>query len=202
MQYRSLSHVLLVVGAAVASISAGSSCALDPVHDSSVKALGGEDGEWPPGPYHRPGQPCVVCHGGQGPAKATFFMAGTIFMTPGTRDEAGRVAQNAEVRIRDSTNNGFYKCVKANCRGNFYVTSREFPAGIVFPVKVSVSQGTQEKLMNSLIGREPSCAACHKRPGFFDSPGQVYLYTTEAEAPATQEEECSPSTPQPEGECD
>jgi len=202
MQYRWLSHAFLVFGGAASSITAGSSCALDPVHDSSVKALGDEDGEFPPGPYHRAGQACTVCHGGQGPAKSTFFMAGTIFMSPGTRDEAGRVAQKAEIRIRDANNPMYYKCVRANCRGNFYVTSREFPSGITFPVKVSVSQGTQERVMNSLIGREPSCGACHKRPGFFDSPGQVYLYTSESEVPQTEEEECNPSTPEPERDCE
>src|SRR5262245_45474575 len=100
MQYERFTHWFLVLGAASAALLAGS-CALDPVHDSSVKALGGEDPEWPQGPYHRAGQPCAVCHGGQGPAKNTFLLAGTIYYTPGTKDEPGKPANNVEVRIRD-----------------------------------------------------------------------------------------------------
>jgi len=193
-------HVLLVCGAAIASITAGSSCALDPVHDSSVKALGEEDPEWPQGPYHRAGQPCTVCHGGQGPAKTKFLMAGTIFATAGTKDDPSKPVNMAQVRIRDSKNLTGSECVFTNCRGNFYVTEKQFPDGIYYPVKVAVSKDGAEKPMNSLIGREPSCAVCHKRPGFFDSPGQVYLYSSDGEVPPG-DDECTPDTPVPEGSC-
>ena len=55
------------------------SCSLDPVHDGQVSALGAEDSSIPVGEYHRAGQPCTVCHGGEGPAKEVFSVAGTIY---------------------------------------------------------------------------------------------------------------------------
>src|SRR5450432_160855 len=52
-------------------------CALvgcgDPVHDTAVSALGPEAPGVPKGPLHRPGQPCVLCHGPQGSA-TTFLL--------------------------------------------------------------------------------------------------------------------------------
>ena len=59
------------------------SCADDPVDDMAVAALGDEVPNIPPGPYHRAGQPCSVCHGGQGPASTVFSMAGTVFNANG-----------------------------------------------------------------------------------------------------------------------
>ncbi len=200
MQFR-LQHSLLLFCTALACVTAGSSCALDPVHDSSVKALGDEDPNWPQGPYHRDGQSCTVCHGGQGPAKSTFLMAGTVYLTAGTKDSRGKPANKAEVRIRDARNPNGYKCVYTNCRGNFYVTNAQFPDGIFFPAKVSISKGMAEKPMNSLIGRENSCGACHKNPAFYDSPGQIYLYNAATEIPS-ENGDCTPDTPIPQGECD
>jgi hypothetical protein len=50
----------------------------DPVHDDAVTALGGEDPNVPIGALHRPGQPCLVCHGGSGPAALAFSVGGTV----------------------------------------------------------------------------------------------------------------------------
>ena len=58
----------------------------NPVHDNEVAALGPEDPSVPPGPDHRPGQPCLVCHGGSGPASAQFAVGGTVYAAQiGTR---------------------------------------------------------------------------------------------------------------------
>ena len=54
-------------------------CFVDPVHDEQVAALGPEPAGESPGPLHRPGQPCLVCHGGLGPAHQSFSVAGTVF---------------------------------------------------------------------------------------------------------------------------
>jgi len=68
--------LLAVVAAALAS------CAMDPVHNAAVNALGGEIGGVPQGEYHRAGQPCTTCHSSLGPAKTTFTMAGTVYFGP------------------------------------------------------------------------------------------------------------------------
>ncbi len=59
---------LLVAVAVLATLAVGGACGGDPVHDEEVAALGPEPGGGAPGPEHRPGQPCLVCHGGSGPA--------------------------------------------------------------------------------------------------------------------------------------
>ena len=51
----------------------------DATHDEEVAALGAEDPAVPPGPDHRPGQPCLTCHGGIGPAKQQFSIGGTVY---------------------------------------------------------------------------------------------------------------------------
>jgi hypothetical protein len=53
----------------------------DPTHDDAVAALGPEAPGVQPGPTHRPGQPCLTCHGGSGPGNATFSVGGTVFET-------------------------------------------------------------------------------------------------------------------------
>src|SRR6185437_13022232 len=65
----------------------------DPVPDDEVASLGPEDPNVPPGPLHRPGQPCMACHDGTGPASLAFATAGTIFqdMPDTTPLVAGRV---------------------------------------------------------------------------------------------------------------
>ena len=65
-------------------------CDTDPVHSSAVDALGPEVAGVPKGPYHRAGQPCVTCHGGEGPASQQFVMAGTVFFGPGNTSSEGR----------------------------------------------------------------------------------------------------------------
>ena len=74
----SLSSLLLPL-AVVAAASGGVLSCYDPVHDQEVAALGGEAPGVSPGPTHRPGQPCNVCHGGVGPANLRFSVAGTVY---------------------------------------------------------------------------------------------------------------------------
>ena len=68
--------LFVIVAAALAAAAAGCK---DPVHDDAVSALPPEDPSVPPGPLHRPGQPCLVCHDGGGPGSLVFGTAGTIF---------------------------------------------------------------------------------------------------------------------------
>ena len=118
--------------AVVASV--GSSCNLDPVHRSAVNALGEEQGDLYPekSQYHRPGEPCALCHSKQGPADTTFVLGGTVFWGP---DNYDRRVPNAYVRVLDA--NKTQKCFVTNCNGNFYVTPDQF-SRLTFPILVSV----------------------------------------------------------------
>ena len=50
--------------ASVALAALATTCTLDPVQSEAVADLGGEAPGVAPGPLHRPGQPCLVCHDG------------------------------------------------------------------------------------------------------------------------------------------
>src|SRR5512140_2589683 len=90
----------------------GSSCNLDPVHRAGVNNLGGEQADlYPPETeFHRPGEPCALCHSTAGPADSVFVLAGTIFWGP---DNYQRRVDQAYVRIGgpDKTT----KCFVTNC---------------------------------------------------------------------------------------
>jgi mono/diheme cytochrome c family protein len=167
----------------------GSSCNLDPVHTSQVDALGAEDGARYPteSEYHRPGEPCALCHSDKGPAKSTFALGGTVFWGP---DNYSNRVDNAYVRVLDATKTT--RCFVTNCNGNFYVKTEDF-AKITYPLLISVERTTTPgsgpveptkviRRMSSHVGREPSCATCHIQ-GLrdFGSPGQIRMYNTEDE---------------------
>jgi hypothetical protein len=164
-----------------------SSCNLDPVHRNGVNALGAEKPElYPPeSPYHRPGEPCGLCHSDKGPASSTFVLAGTVFWGP---DDYNARVDNAYVRILNATH--VTRCFVTNCNGNFYVRADDF-ANLTFPLLVSVERtvnpGKDEntlviRRMSSHIGREASCGNCHVQ-GLRDflSPGQIRLFNTAQE---------------------
>jgi hypothetical protein len=180
-----------LVPAALVTASVGSSCNLDPVHRAGVNNLGPEQPDlYPPeSEFHRPGEPCVLCHGKSGPADDEFVLAGTIFWGP---DDYGRRVDHAYVRIKDATKTT--KCFVTNCNGNFYVRPGDF-RGLTFPLLVSVERAknpggntpdAEETLrirrMTGHIGREASCATCHIQ-GLrdFASPGQIRLFDSEEE---------------------
>jgi len=176
-----LSIVAVVVGL-------GSACNLDPVHRAGVNNLGDEltDLYPPESEYHRPGEPCALCHSSKGPADGEFVLGGTIFWGPERYD---RRVDQAYVRFRgpDFTT----KCVVTNCNGNFYIRPGDYK-NLKFPLLVSVERvripGTDERQleggsfreMTSHIGREPSCATCHiLNLRDFASPGQIRMYDRE-----------------------
>lgn len=155
-QDRNLRLAAVLAGAfALASVSI--SCT-DPVRDRAIEVLGEEDPGVPPGPVHRPGQPCVVCHSKGGPASDfPFAIAGTIFETS-LPDSRG--ADETEVLFVDANNaklNAF-----TNASGNFYVRESEWD-DLAYPFKTGVKKkGAREILMTSTINREGSCNFCHK----------------------------------------
>ncbi len=174
----------------------GSSCTLDPVHNDAVKNLGDERADrYPPeSQYHRPGEPCGVCHSPKGPAERTFALSGTVFWGP---DNYDRRVDQAYVKVTDAR--GARRCFVTNCNGNFFVPESDFP-NITFPILVSVERtknpgGTAPgdestskiQRMGGHIGRESSCAVCHIQ-GLRDyaSPGQIWLYSSEGEVEAAK----------------
>ena len=171
----------------------GSSCNLNPVHRAGVNNLGPErDDLYPPeSEFHRPGEPCALCHSKEGPADSEFVLAGTVFWWDDANDVQNRSyndrVDQAYVRVLDA--NKTRKCFVTNCNGNFFVRPEDFPR-ITFPLLVSVERtkqpGTNEnesiaiRRMTGHIGREPSCAICHIQ-GIrdFASPDQIRLFDSE-----------------------
>jgi hypothetical protein len=141
--------------------------ACDPVVDDAVTALGGEPSGEHPGPMHRPGQPCLLCHDGALGDPPEFSLAGTVFQHP-TGVEA---AQGATVELRNADGSGFE--VVTNRAGNFYLTPDHFRPH--YPLEVKVHWQGEITTMHTTIGREGSCAGCHSDPAGRDSPGHVYL---------------------------
>jgi hypothetical protein len=104
----------------------------DPVHDAEVAALGPEAPNVPPGPDHRPGQPCLTCHGGLGPASLTFVTAGTLYAYPYGMPGNGPVA-GGNIHLVDANNTT--RDPVTNSAGNFYLTTAQwdptFPLGAI-----------------------------------------------------------------------
>jgi hypothetical protein len=188
---RSLGSVV-TAAACLALASAGSSCNLDPSHQAAVDALGDEAADLYPveSEYHRPGEPCALCHSDKGPADSKFALAGTIFWGP---DDYNARVPNAYVRIVDARE--ARRCFVTNCNGNFFVTKEAF-SKLTFPILVSVERtidpGKDEgtlviQRMSGHIGREPSCGVCHllspdhQSIRDFASPGQIRLFNSDAE---------------------
>jgi hypothetical protein len=119
----------------------------------------------------------VLCHskkGGKGPA---FSLGGTLFFMP--PDSAPLPAENYVVRVLDSEGE-LFDLVSNRC-GNFYLEEKTFKPA--FPLNVSTLSRDavdQQKLVSnepmvSRIGRDGSCAACHKHPASSFSPGVVFV---------------------------
>lgn len=145
----------------VAAIAMFAASCFDPVHSDAVDALGGEVNGVGPGPLHRPGQPCLLCHGGDGPGSPTMSIGGTIYVD----DTASAPSPGVVVRLTDAR--GHVEDRISNSAGNFYVFDYEWTP--VWPVKVQVGATDGEgKLtpfasqMKTLVNSQTSCATCHK----------------------------------------
>jgi len=150
--------------------------------------LGGGGGEHDEdkGPEHRPGQPCLVCHGGEGGGgddESTFVVAGTVFLF--ATDTIG--VPDAEVLITDDV--GHELTAVTNRTGNFMVERGghgtapvlrrdgrvSIPWDLVFPLSIAVRYGAEEKTMRNRAYREGSCAGCHAPRIGADSAGRVFI---------------------------
>jgi hypothetical protein len=144
----------------------------DPVQSHLVDSLGGETPGVPKGPLHRPGQPCLACHGHYGPADTEFSLAGTVYQDLTSQTPL----VDAIVHLVDSNKTEFKAGV--NCAGNFFVLKDDFNP--TFPVGASIQYGTimgmpYIKSMDSPIYREGSCAICHAGDGNSYTTAHIYL---------------------------
>lgn len=145
----------------------------DPVHDAEVTALGPEDPSVPPGPLHRPGQPCVVCH-------SNFSIGGTVY-----NEDLVTPFPNATVTLVDAS--GISTQATTNTAGNFFILASDWTpvypigsyaadSGTVFGVTVVGTNTNSPSEMLTHIGRDGSCASCHFGAGpSASTPGPVYV---------------------------
>ncbi len=144
---------------ALSFIAIAIACGCDPVHNAEVSALPGEVPGVPKGPTHRPGQPCLLCHG-------DFSVAGTVFADPNDVTPV----DGASVNLLDSENNSFV--ATTNAAGNFIVRTSDWQP--VYPMKVSITSNGVTTAMTANVGRDGACASCHADPVSSSSPGHVY----------------------------
>lgn len=136
------------------------SCRYDPVPQEIMDDLGPETGG--EGDRHRPGQPCVVCHGPYGGVAPQMWFGGTLYTLDG---DTLSPAKGVRVTFFDSSGNSTVAPPSAcsNDAGNFYLPKEDVEE-VAFPIKVGVGSTA----MTSLIGRDGSCATCHRHPDRYD----------------------------------
>jgi hypothetical protein len=160
-----------VVSRAAAAALALAACIGTTPEDAERDALPGGGGD----PEHRPGQPCLLCHG--------FAIAGTVYYR--ASDRSG--IEGAEVDIEDDLGRRFV--ARTNRAGNFMVRVRsgldapeqrsrgrlDIPWEPEFPLAIVVRARGVETEMESLAWREGSCAGCHGPTVEADSAGKIYV---------------------------
>lgn len=144
---------LLLVSLATAFATA----CYDPVHLDAVANLGPETPGIPPGPTHRAGQPCSTCHDGDGPAETELAIAGTLYQVRGREDPL----VDGVVTVTDAR--GDARTMRSNAAGSFFLTKREWEP--VFPLRVALEAEGIRREMITNIGRDGSCATCHRDEG-------------------------------------
>lgn len=150
-----------------ALVGTSMACDSDPVRERAIAELGEESASVPPGPLHRPGQACGLCHGAAGPAKSVFVLSGTVYATPtGSKPVAG-----VKVRVIDWV--GAQWSTVTNCAGNFFVRNDEFTPK--WPVWFRIEQEQRSAEMQSASFREGSCNACHAAEATPRTTHHVYL---------------------------
>jgi hypothetical protein len=162
-------------GLVVSTIAIALGACIDETHELQVQALGDEAPGVPKGPLHRPGQPCLVCHGEAGPSSTQFVIAGTVTESQGKTGPAN----GAQVQIEDVTGSTY--TATTNEVGNFYITPDQWSP--TMPLQVLVSQGKNDQSMLTHIGRAGSCAECHTPTPGPSSPGPIYVVSTPTGAP-------------------
>jgi hypothetical protein len=175
--------------ALLAGVIALSSACNSPVNDERIECLGGEQPEVPPSEFHRPGQPCVTCHGEYAADSPILAVGGTIFATPSDPVPVEGVL----VRLTDAKGTVVEKTT--NCIGNFQVTADEWTPA--FPLRAEIECPTRDParpvrrfVMGTRITRDGSCAGCHIGPPAQNSPGWIYCAEIQPEPPYAVNDSC------------
>lgn len=186
----------------------------NPALDAKIEVLGGEVAGVPASEFHRPGQPCVDCHGPYKGAKPEMAIAGTIFAIPTAKDGIPVPVANARISITDAL--GLVNGVESppavpppkvtNCVGNFFFTTEEIKQTFPYEVKVECPEPSDPmkirttRNMVTRISREGSCNACHYRAENQSSPGWIVCEDDMAHTgitvyPAATHETCPQGVP-------
>lgn len=173
----------------------------NPVPDARIALLGPEDPAVPESDIHRPGQPCLLCHGPYKGAEPELAVAGTIygyaFDTSDFKAEPVPV-KDVIIEISDSFGNTPDAPVKTNCAGNFFITKEDwnpsFPLRVAIRYPVPGDEDGERVSMGTRISRDGSCSACHTGAPNQGSPGWVFCTQRGPGAPAfVAPEPCVPA---------
>lgn len=140
----------------------------DPVHLDAVANLGPETNGVEPGPSHRAGQPCSTCHGDEGPARRAFSIAGTLYNLRGMPEPLNA----GSVNVTDAT--GESRTTRSNEVGNFFIARSDWDP--TFPLEVAIEADGIRRGMVTRIGRDGSCAVCHRDQGDHAFMPGVFLF--------------------------
>ena len=144
----------------------------DPVRDQRVDDLPDED-PGGPGPDHRAGQACLLCHSAGGRAQTHFAVAGTVWEN---ESPTARGAPGIIVKFVDGLGRGPTVDPVTGPSGNFFVPVSDWEPAYPFWVGL-YERGKNEPLqrMKTSVNREGSCNFCHrKNPATKDSIGHVF----------------------------
>lgn len=190
------SGLLIALACALLPVLAG--CG-NPAIDTITATLGDEDPNVRPNKNHRPGQPCLACHGPYYGASPRMSVAGTVFASPSAVDPIP--VPNVQIRLFDTNGTAELLQIFSECSGNFYVNySDEKGQALFFPLAVRIECPEPEDTsasapkpihlsMQSRVSREGSCNACHRGNRDQGSPGWVIC---DASAQSTYQKPADP----------
>ncbi len=140
------------------AFAASSASCTDPVRDRRIEELPPEDG---PGPDHRAGQPCLLCHSEGGSAELRFAVAGTVFEN---ESPTARGAPGIVVKFIDGLGRGPTIDPITGPSGNFFVPADDWDPAYPFYVGL-YEPGKSEPIqrMVTSVNREGSCNFCHRK---------------------------------------
>jgi hypothetical protein len=180
---------------------AGAAGCANPVQDAYIAELGPEDPAVPLSDIHRPGQPCLLCHGPYVGAQPEMSVAGTVYgyaWDPKNSKADPIPVEDVTVELSDSFGNSPPQPPKTNCAGNFYLTVQQwnpaYPLRVAIRYPVPGDPDGERVSMGTRISRDGSCASCHEGAPNQGSPGWVFCTQRGPDAPAFEEPEtCTPS---------
>lgn len=123
------------------------------------------------GPLMRPGEDCLVCHGGSPggteglPARhaTPWSLAGTVYATVDADPNAG--IEGVSVQVTDAA--GFKFQLRTNLAGNFYSAEK-----VAFPLQVCVSRNGSVQCMEGPVPHG-ACNYCHALPPIANALGRI-----------------------------